>query len=259
VKSNTEWEEWGKQDPLFGVAAWPGREKGGANPWTEEDFYATGATDWADYRSQWEHYGLDHTSCLEIGCGAGRLTEALSTDFQTVHGVDISAEILELARKRIPADSVHFHHTDGLVIPLPDSSVTAVLCTFVFQHFDDRKVAARYLAEIRRVMAAGATMMLQMPMYESPVAPSIFRSMYRLQWQLGQARASARRRLMKRGIGAPIMRGLKYEISWIQKTLTAMGFEDIQIRMFRVRSNGDSHSFVLARKTSRGDAAGTAR
>ena len=48
MKSNTEWELWGKSDPLYGVASWAGRERGGENPWTDEDFYALGE-DWLDF------------------------------------------------------------------------------------------------------------------------------------------------------------------------------------------------------------------
>jgi len=31
-KSNLEWKEWGRNDPLFGVASWPGKQKGGSAP-----------------------------------------------------------------------------------------------------------------------------------------------------------------------------------------------------------------------------------
>jgi hypothetical protein len=32
IASNEEWLRWGKEDPLYGVAAWRGKEKGGASP-----------------------------------------------------------------------------------------------------------------------------------------------------------------------------------------------------------------------------------
>lgn len=248
MKSNAEWREWGRRDPLYGVAAWPGRQRGGPNPWTADDFYATGAADWEIYRSHWMHYGLDRSCCLEIGCGAGRLTVAMSNDFDTIHGVDISADILELARQHVPAKSVTFHQTDGLTIPLPDGIATAVLSTFVFQHLDDPQSAARYLREIHRVMAANATMMIQLPVFTSPMAPSLIRAAYAVQRWFGQRRADIRRRLMARG-GAPIMRGLKYEISWLHRTLTRLGFTDIQLRIFPATDNAAGHSVVLARKT----------
>jgi len=248
MKSNVEWEQWGRDDPLYGVAAWPGREKGGVNPWSEEDFFATGAADWKDYLAQWEPYGLDATCCLEIGCGAGRLTKWLAEYFERVHAVDISKDVVDIARRHVPDDSVTFHVTDGLALPLPDSTVSAVLSTFVFQHFDSPAIAREYLVEIGRVMRPGGSLMIQMPIYEWAGMRRLFRGMYEAQRSFGTVRATVRRLLIRRGIGSPIMRGLKYEVSWVLTTFSAIGFENIEIRTFQVRSNGDWHSFIFARK-----------
>ena len=247
LKSNAEWKEWGRRDPLYGVAAWPGRERGGSRPWTEDEFYATGAATWLGYRSHWEHYGLDRSVCLEIGAGAGRMTESLARDFAVVHAVDVSAEMLALARKRISSQSVIFHMTDGLAIPLPDASVTAVFSTFVFQHFDSPRDAARYLREIARTMAPGATLMIQLPVYVSPIAPGAFRALYALQRRGGQLRANIRRKLMARG-GRPIVRGLTYEVSWLQQTLDEMGLSDVEFRITGAMTKHMPLTFVLAKR-----------
>ena len=249
MQSNAEWREWGKRDPLYGVAAWPGRERGGSNPWTAADFYETGALDWAEYRSHWQHYGLDLTRGLDVGCGAGRLTEPMSRDFDAVDAVDVSADILGIARARIPDESVSFHLTDGLTIPLAAGSTTAVFCNLVFQHFDDVDVAAEYLRELYRVMGPAATLMLQLPLWEAPSAGRLIRGLYGTQRLLGGIRARIRRRRMARG-GQPIMRLLRYELVWVYRTLATVGLDDIQVRIFRVRSNGDHHSFVFARRSS---------
>ena len=49
MKSDKEWVLWGKADPFFAVSSWPGRERGGPNPWTDTDFYALGESDWDDF------------------------------------------------------------------------------------------------------------------------------------------------------------------------------------------------------------------
>jgi hypothetical protein len=46
AKSNVEWQAWGEKDPLFGVIPLTGRERDGAKPWTDADFYETGRADW---------------------------------------------------------------------------------------------------------------------------------------------------------------------------------------------------------------------
>lgn len=49
LKSNAEWKQLGKEDPLYGVAAWAGKEKNGESPWTEDEFFALGESDWGRF------------------------------------------------------------------------------------------------------------------------------------------------------------------------------------------------------------------
>src|SRR5579863_2106687 len=113
--SNQEWDAWGKLDPLFGVATIGGHAKTGAQPWTDDSFYELGAADWTIFRSKWEQYGLIPGTCVEIGCGAGRMTVHLARYFDLLHGVDISSGMIEYARLRAPAN-VTFHLTGGTEI-----------------------------------------------------------------------------------------------------------------------------------------------
>ena len=65
--SNVEGRRWGEIDPLFGVAAAKGRERGGASPRTDGEFYELGVRHWAAFHPTWQCYGLDYASCLEVG------------------------------------------------------------------------------------------------------------------------------------------------------------------------------------------------
>jgi len=95
MKSNIEWEKWGERDPLYAVAAWPGKEKGNKNTWTDDEFYELGASDWEDFLRHWRHYRLRPAHCLEIGCGAGRITKQMSQTFERV----TATTIITLGRK----------------------------------------------------------------------------------------------------------------------------------------------------------------
>ena len=53
---------------------------------------------------------------------------------------------------------------------------------------------------------------------------------------------------LRRGHAAPLMRGLYYDAVWLRETLQTLGFHDVEIVIFPVRSSGQWHSFVLARK-----------
>jgi 2-polyprenyl-3-methyl-5-hydroxy-6-metoxy-1,4-benzoquinol methylase len=96
IASNKEWKKWGETDPLFGVASWQNKARDGSSPWTDQEFYQLGASDWGDFSSHWEKYGLNRESCLEIGCGAGRITLQLAAYFNQVHALDISEKMMSM-------------------------------------------------------------------------------------------------------------------------------------------------------------------
>jgi hypothetical protein len=94
LKTDSEWLEWDRRDPLFGVASWSEKNVGGAAPWTDEEFYSLGASDWRDFEEHWRKYGYTAGTFLEIGCGAGRITRQLSSAFEHDHALDVSADMI---------------------------------------------------------------------------------------------------------------------------------------------------------------------
>ena len=247
LKSNAEWRRWGKDDPLFGVAAWAGKEKDGSSPWTEEEFYAIGESDWRDFLGHWQHYGVDKKSCLEIGCGAGRITKALALYFDRVYAVDVSAEIIDRARKAIPGGNVEFSLVDGLHLPQPDGSVTALFTTIVLQHLDNKEIGYSYFREFYRVLAKGGTMMVGLPLYQFPVESglvgNVMSSAYAVRRSFGNIKAN-----FKRTMGMKTMRGTQYPVRSLRQFLASLGFKKIEVRIFPVTSNGAYDTFVFAAK-----------
>jgi ubiquinone/menaquinone biosynthesis C-methylase UbiE len=247
LKSNAEWKQWGKDDPLFGVAAWAGKEKDGASPWTDEEFYALGESDWRDFLSQWQHYGVSKRSCLEIGCGAGRITKPLAIYFDRVYAVDVSPEMISCAQKAIKSGNVDFSLIDGLHLPQADGSVSAIFTTFVLQHLDNREVGFDYFREFYRVLGKGGTIMVGLPLYQFPVeagvAGALMSSAYALRRAFGNIRAYIKRRL-----GMKTMRGTQYPLESLRLFLTSLGFKKIEIRIFPVTSNGLHETYVFATK-----------
>jgi ubiquinone/menaquinone biosynthesis C-methylase UbiE len=243
MKSNYEWKQWGKADPLFAVSTWKGKEKGGAVPWTDEEFYELGRSDWEDFFAQWKTYGCDPGHCLEVGCGAGRLTKHLAGAFQTVTATDISEDQIAYARSRVDRENITYRLTDGVHFAAEGPQATAVFSTHVFQHFDTLADAERVLQEIFRALAPGGTVMIHLPVYALPptLVTSLFRRMLAVANQVGTLRANVNRRR-----GKLIMRGLTYERAWLAECFAAIGFQRVEFRTFQVASNGDWHDFVLA-------------
>jgi SAM-dependent methyltransferase len=94
---------------------------------------------------------------LEIGCGPGRLIKPLSRHFGEIHGVDVSDEMIRLARQRL-ADipHAHFHATNGSTLAqFASESFHFVYSYAVFQHIPSRDVVLEYMREIRRVLKPG--------------------------------------------------------------------------------------------------------
>lgn len=95
---------------------------------------------------------------LDLGCGTGRFTEALSTTFDCdTIGVDPSAAMLKVATAK-GAGKVEWKHGSAEDIPLPDHSVDLVFMSQVFHHFSRPSLA---LQEIARVLTPGGHLALR--------------------------------------------------------------------------------------------------
>lgn len=251
LASNEEWQAWGKVDPRYGVATKPGRAQDGSNPWTDESFYELGAIDWDLFRRKWEQYGLTAGTCVEIGCGAGRMTVHLAGYFELVHGVDVSAGMLDYARARMPPN-VSLHLTGGLEIPLPDNSADAVFSTHVLQHLSSMDAAAHYFRQMHRVLRPGGCLMVHVPVIAWPWGSlrGLHKAVHRAKVNLDAWRARWLRLRFRRGwTAAPPMQITWYEIGWLYRAFEEMTFEDIEIRiLFGGSSMAVQHPFVFARK-----------
>jgi len=248
LASNKEWQKWGETDPLFGVAAWPGKAKRDADPWTDEDFYKLGESDWNDFRKNWERYGVNDESCLEIGCGAGRITAQLATYFKKVHALDVSEKMIDYAKKHINSSSVTFHLSNGIDISLSDQSVNAVFSTHVFQHLDTLSIAKSYFSEISRVLKPNGTTMIHLPIYNWPTMSKTFDRLYTIHRGASQAKANIKRLLMNLNVTKPFMRWLRYPIDFFYAELPKLGFRNIEISIFITKSNNHPHPFIFAEK-----------
>jgi ubiquinone/menaquinone biosynthesis C-methylase UbiE len=244
LRSNAEWRQWGKNDPLFGVASWKDKEKGGASPWTEDDFYSLGESDWRDFWEHWKHYGVDTRSCIEIGCGAGRMTKQLAKAFDHVYAVDVSEDMIRVARRSVGA-TVEFSVIDGTHLPQPDCSVSALFSTHVIQHLDSVEIGYSYFREFFRVLDAGGTLMVHLPLYTFPSGPfkPAMHILHSCARQLSNLRAE-----MKRRLGMPTMRGTPYSTEALYAFLAGLGFRNVEFRIFPTKSNNDLHPFVFATK-----------
>ncbi len=136
--------------------------------WTDDEFFQSGERTVAeeiltDMINICQGKDPKQMRVLEIGCGAGRVTRALSNIFGEVHGVDVSGEMIKLATQAL-ADRPHAHvyqnnGTDLAVIPVGDFDFA--FTTIVFQHIPSREIIENYVREVNRLLRPGALFKFQ--------------------------------------------------------------------------------------------------
>jgi ubiquinone/menaquinone biosynthesis C-methylase UbiE len=100
---------------------------------------------------------------LEIGCGAGRVTRALARFFGEVHAVDVSGEMVRLARSALrdhPNASIYQNNGRDLSV-VPELQFDFAFSTIVFQHIPSRDVIENYVREVGRLLRRGALFKFQ--------------------------------------------------------------------------------------------------
>lgn len=243
MRSTAEWRFWGRYDPMWAVATWEGRQRDGLRPWTIDDFRAAGQSDCADIMRQWNQYGrMEGGTCIEIGCGSGRLTSALVEHFDHVLAIDVSVDQIELAKCVLAesASRVSFSVVEGPVIDAPPQSCSAMISTFVFQHLSQYSGIVAYLRATHEALEPGASICFQIPSpgdYRGSLPSLAFRTFDSLRSQI--SRALGRRCFMEYN---------RYPVERIVSTLKKIRFEDIEMRVVRLASTNRRQSFYFARK-----------
>lgn len=96
-----EWENFGKNDPYYGVISKEKFRRNKMDPSDKEDFFASGEQHISQVLSTiQQHIRADFSPqhSLDFGCGVGRLLLPLATHSETVTGLDISPSMLAEAQ-----------------------------------------------------------------------------------------------------------------------------------------------------------------
>lgn len=93
-----------------------------------------------------------HASVVDAGCGAGRMTRLLSTMGVDTSGIDVSAAMIEVARRTYPGLS--FDVAELGTLPFADQELGGVFAWYSIIHLAPADLP-RVFAEFFRVLAAG--------------------------------------------------------------------------------------------------------
>lgn len=130
---------------------------------------------------------------IEIGCGAGRLTQALSKVFGEVHAVDVSPEMIAQARANLAhRPNVYLYVNNGCDLsPLPRQPYHFAYSYIVFQHIASYQVIESYVREVHRLLRPGALFKFQVEGAETERSPGD--TWHGVPFSRQQARAMAER------------------------------------------------------------------
>jgi ubiquinone/menaquinone biosynthesis C-methylase UbiE len=189
------------------------------------------------FERAWSQYSPLGGTCVEIGCGAGRVTNGLVRTFERVVGLDVSEQMITLAREAVP--DAEYIQVDSTRIPLGDREADAVFTCHVLQHLETSDDVAAYLREAYRVLRPGGTAMVHLLVSGTP------RPLRRR--VLGEVKLRATRALnANRGAYARVRR---YRPDQVRAIMEDAGFKNVELREFRLLGGTSSpHPFWLGRK-----------
>jgi SAM-dependent methyltransferase len=145
---------------------------------TRGEFYDSGSSHVEQLLSTLQRQGVDPASigsCLEFGCGVGRMTIWLAREFERVVGCDISQPHLDLARDEIDRQGItnvellHVADESGLA-DLPQ--VDLVYSVIVLQH-NPPPIMAFILRRLLDALRPGGLAVIQLPTYDRRYSFSI--------------------------------------------------------------------------------------
>ncbi|MDB6081372.1 MAG: 2-polyprenyl-3-methyl-5-hydroxy-6-metoxy,4-benzoquinol methylase [Chlamydiia bacterium] len=87
---------------------------------------------------------------LDVGCGAGFLTNRLAVEGYAVTGIDISGDSLEVARRHDTSKQVIYKRADAYALPFEDASFDVVCATDILEHVEKPELLIQEVSRVLR-------------------------------------------------------------------------------------------------------------
>ena len=101
---------------------------------------------------------------LELGCGAGYFTKELARSGAEIVAVDVSADLLEIAKANCPASNVRYEIQDACALTYSDAAFDSVVGSSILHHLEMQPA----LRQIHRVLKPGGTICFTEPNMLNP-------------------------------------------------------------------------------------------
>lgn len=151
VFQKLKWEILARLNPSYYVFSEPDSQD-------EEKYRQSGKRDFERYISSDEKLtdilkNSRERACFEFGCGNGRMTEFLAERFNLVWAIDISSEMVKLAKQRLSRfKNIKYLVGGGEKIKINDNSIDFIFSYAVLQHLLNKRMVENVLREFYRVV-----------------------------------------------------------------------------------------------------------
>jgi SAM-dependent methyltransferase len=154
-----DWEDLAHVDPLFAILTTKGKEFG---RWDPEEFFSTGQAEIDALMRSCGFKAGDNGRALDFGCGVGRLSRGLRSYFGDVYGIDISEEMVRLAKKLTPSCNFVVNQAEDLKL-FDDDFFDFIYSNIVLQHQPTKEMARSYIREFVRLVKPTGMIVFQIP------------------------------------------------------------------------------------------------
>jgi len=166
ARMRSEWNDRARKNARFYI-------NNASAEWTDEEFFRTGEENveehiLTDMHNICQGMAPQEMNILEIGCGAGRLTRALARVFGSIHAVDVSSEMIRIAREKLAdAPNVQLYCNNGVDLSVLPGGVRFdfAFSFIVFQHVPSLDVIASYCRDVGRCLRPGSLFKFQVQGY----------------------------------------------------------------------------------------------
>ena len=160
-RQKQEWQDLGMLDPLWAILSDDDKKFGS---WELNAFFETGTQEIEAVLCIAKALKVPtyYRDALDFGCGVGRLSRAIRSQFQSCVGVDISPAMIDMARKFNPDCKFELIEECGLS-NLHDEQFDFIYSNIVLQHQPSAFVVFAYIKEFIRVLRPGGLLVFQLP------------------------------------------------------------------------------------------------
>jgi SAM-dependent methyltransferase len=162
VSTDTDWEEWGRRDPYFGVITDPKFRRAKINEDARREFLASGESHVHGVLSTIrKHIDPEFAprTVLDFGCGVGRLLLPFAKVAEDVVGLDVSPSMLQEARRNCDEQRLHnvrmFRSDDNLSTLTGEFDL--IHSCIVFQHIPVERGRALFSKLLQHLSAGGVS------------------------------------------------------------------------------------------------------